>query len=66
MDEGTYWSSLSTESLRLDGDRDEEKRQRTRRRREELRSESCCVLSPLSLTELTDRGHHDFNLLLRV
>lgn len=43
-----------------------EARPRTRRRREELRSESCCVLSPLSLTELTDRGHHAFNLLLRV
>lgn len=35
MDEGTYWSSLSTESLRLDGDRDEEKRQRNRMREEE-------------------------------
>lgn len=30
MDGGAYWSSLSTESLRLDGDRDEAKRQRNK------------------------------------
>lgn len=35
MDGGAYWSSLNTESLRGDGDRDEEKRQRNETREEE-------------------------------
>ena len=35
MDGGAYWRSLSTESLRVDGERDEEKRQRNEMREEE-------------------------------